>query len=354
MKTLTEIRPSQLPSLEACRCWLPNDEPAGEAAQRGTKLDSIIREALSRPDKSVIKAAGALGATLKDNDEVACRWAVQHVLQLAEGTPIITREDELRAEHGIDTLKVGTMDTLIPERGILIDYKSGQIRDYRAQMAAYALACMNAYFADEWTAVLLYIDQEETTYMTFTRAEAERLVRGIIDAPAEPHACDKCSWCGRKDDCPLRLQMVEQAKKQTEGLKKLTDKEKELPEKVTFVTELLKDPDKAAQFVEMAAVANSYAEAVKNGIKAQMKEKGVDKIGRFKLSKPGVSKVAPETLVGRYIGDFGHMRVLHAYGSMSAKTFTEMWQLHYGDSKPVPVNEFVEKATAQKLSISKN
>lgn len=349
------VRPSLLPKLEECPCYKNKAGDPGEAAKRGTKLDAIIRLALERPDHSIAKAAGALKESLNDEDEAACYWAVRKVIQLAEGEIIVTKETELRADAGIENLACGTMDTLIPAKGILIDYKSGSIRSYKAQMAAYALYCMNAYFCESWTAVLLFIDQREATYLTFTRPEAELLVTSIINAEKTPRICEYCSWCDDCDTCPLRMQMVTQAQNQVEeqGLKKLTKEQIENPATAgTMVAKLIANPDMAAEWCEKASVIASIDSAVKNGIKERMKAEGISELGRFKLSKPGVSRVVPETLVGHYIGEFGHARVLHAYGNMSTKKFEELWRLQFGE-RPAPEDRYMEVPTAQRLTIGK-
>ena len=53
------------------------------------------------------------------------------------------------------------------------DLKTGQLRNYREQMAAYALGFMDATFRTEWTAHLLFCDQRQLVTHRFTYEEAK-------------------------------------------------------------------------------------------------------------------------------------------------------------------------------------
>ena len=56
------------------------------------------------------------------------------------------------------------------------DLKTGQLRNYREQMAAYALGFMEATFRTEWTSHLLFCDQRQLITHRFTYDEAKALV----------------------------------------------------------------------------------------------------------------------------------------------------------------------------------
>lgn len=356
MNTIT--RPSTLPKLAACRAYV-SKEGASEAAARGSALDAIIRKAITLRQNSetstmlaVVRAAGRVKYTLTQADMTACEWAVDTMLRLADDTAILTEESELAACAQVEGLATGTMDACIPALGILADFKTGQIRDYEAQMAAYALACMQDYFSTRWTTVLLFIDKQETRYQEFSMQEARELVENIVNAEQRPTVCEYCGWCAHNETCELRRSMALEVTQQAESLEKLSpaDIKKQALMPTGIVAELAADPEKAAQFCEMAAVANSYAEAVKGVIKERIGKEG--SLGRFKLRNGGIVYKVPETLVGRYISEFGHSRVLAVYGPMSASKFEELWKWRFGDDPP-PRDQYLEQKRADSIVITK-
>ena len=92
---------------------------------------------------------------------------------IAGTADIITAEDRCKIEClGL----TGTADAWLPELGMSADLKSGQLRNYREQMAAYALGFMDATFRTEWTAHLLFCDQRQLVTHRFTYDEAKALV----------------------------------------------------------------------------------------------------------------------------------------------------------------------------------
>jgi hypothetical protein len=139
----------------------------------------------------------------------AVDWAVDKVKQLAGGLPYQTHEEFLRMKTpGIAHL--GTADVLCTAGAWVGDLKTGQMRSYYEQMAAYALACMDREFADEWTAHVLYCDHKQVASYRFTWSEAKRVVDRIIaevnDKNAQPRGCDYCGWCKHADRCPARVE----------------------------------------------------------------------------------------------------------------------------------------------------
>jgi hypothetical protein len=143
--------------------------------------------------------------TLEDDEKSAVNWAVNQVCLVAELKPIISEESELKVKTpGLD--HEGTEDSRIPQACTSLDLKSGQIRDYYAQMAAYAYGNMERDFAPEWTCHLLFCDQKKVVTHHFTYEQAKLVVESILDAVADPNkkpsACEYCNWCKNKDQCP--------------------------------------------------------------------------------------------------------------------------------------------------------
>jgi hypothetical protein len=85
-------------------------------------------------------------------------------------------------------------------------HKTGQIRNYREQMAAYSLACMDAHWESAWTAHVVYVDQKVVRSYEFTREQAERIVGDVIGMATSPLArptpCQYCDWCANKTSAP--------------------------------------------------------------------------------------------------------------------------------------------------------
>lgn len=341
------LRPSQLPKLAACRCFKDKPGEAGPAAQRGTMLDAVIRLAVNNGG-DVTRAAGAKRAELTSDDRAAVEWAVRTVFELSKGAKIVTDEYYLQADPGIEGIKPGTMDTCIPEIQLLIDYKSGQMRPYDEQMAAYALACMKAYFATSWTTALLFIDQKKVVYRTFTETEAEAICKAIVDAPVTPTVCDYCGWCADCDSCPLRLQMVEEARKATEGLTKLTDKDitaiKENPDSNALVAQITADPETAAEWCRRADVVASYASAIKAIMRDRVAATAEKRLGPWSIGKASVVKAVPPNVVGHYIQQIGFGEILARLGNMKVADFEELWAKTFSSKEP-PRHEYVDVQT---------
>jgi hypothetical protein len=146
------------------------------------------------------------GDTLPDVGEYAepVNWGVVKLLELANGHRIETREEYLQMDvPGLS--RPGTADAVCIGAKWVADIKTGQIRNYREQLAAYALACMDAHWEETWTAHVVYVDQQAVRSYEFTREQCERIVGEVIasaTAPlAQPVPCEYCDWCANKNQC---------------------------------------------------------------------------------------------------------------------------------------------------------
>jgi hypothetical protein len=146
------------------------------------------------------------GDTLPDVGEYAepVNWGVVKLLELANGHKIETREEYLQMDvPGLS--RPGTADAVCIGAKWVADIKTGQVRNYREQLAAYALACMDADWEETWTAHVVYVDQQAVRSYEFTREQCERIVGEVIasaTAPlAQPVPCEYCDWCANKNQC---------------------------------------------------------------------------------------------------------------------------------------------------------
>ena len=336
------VRPSSLPKLKECACYIgkPGTSPA---AERGTMIDGVIRHAIATGD-------AAYRNKLVKDDVDAVAWAVDQVEMLAMGHKVYTEDADCKAELDGARIQSGTMDGVCPDLCWLVDYKTGQIRNYKEQMAAYALACMDTYFADEWTCHVLFVDQRHKETYRFTHAEAEECINTPLDQPYTPNPCDYCTWCGRFDACPALQSKAEDALALVPSVPTGKDEIKELV--TSLVETLLDDPDKAAEFIGKAAIIEDIKERVRDYYKEDMASKGETKRGRFGLSVTAGRKSAPPDWVGHHIQAFGFGAVLNAYGPLPEAKARELWAKTYPD-KEFPADALQQGAGFTTLRISK-
>lgn len=234
---MSRIRPSALPKLAACPCF--EGAPAGEAAQRGILMDTALRLFL-QGDLTGFQP-------LADQDRDNVRWAAEKLKELSEDHVLEVRESELKLR--VPVMKhVGTADVLCQGKHWVGDLKTGQIRDYEAQMACYAWALMDTHFAGEWTTHLIFCDQREVVTRVFQYEEAKSIVEGIVaeaaSADKQPRACEYCGWCALQDRCPAIVQPVTntlQLVEESEGLTAMRER-------------LLAEPDRLGQFLVAAQI----------------------------------------------------------------------------------------------------
>jgi hypothetical protein len=198
-----EISPSSLPKLAECALF----EGAGgtsSAAERGTAIDLAIRNCISAENDVAI-----IG-----EDAGAIAYGVEELTRLAKGSFVETREEYLAmAVPGLS--KLGTADAVCKAEKWVADIKTGQVRNYREQLAAYSLACMEDNFDTSWTAHVVYVDQKLIRSYDFTYEEAQQITKRTIDratsAEAKPTPCEYCSWCKHYNSCHAIVRQAESA-----------------------------------------------------------------------------------------------------------------------------------------------
>jgi len=111
--------------------------------------------------------------------------------------------------------KPGTADAVCVRAQWVADIKCGQVRNYRQQLAAYALACMVEHFANSWTAHVIYVDQRLRRTYDFTRDQAEATVSNTIAEAssrlAEPTPNEYCGWCANQNTCKALVRQSSEA-----------------------------------------------------------------------------------------------------------------------------------------------
>ena len=304
------IRPSALPKLALCGKYR-GEKDAGEAANRGTRLDVVFRAMIRTFDMSVFEAMSQMSGVSEAEQDVI-KWAVKTAVALAGGKPLCADENELRIEAEGMT---GTADLLCADAGWSADLKTGMKRNYREQQAAYALGFMDRFFVDEWTVYLLYCDSQEVETLRFTWDEATECIRAALalyNGDDPPQVNEYCSWCASRFECPARRESL--------GL---------LPDFRAIDLEKA-ESGRLADFVRAAKVVEDFSEQARAVI-CERVIKG-EKILGVSLVSGRVSKIVkPEDLVS-LVASMTAEEIVNAYGSMSAEKARELLGKAFHDS----------------------
>lgn len=302
------IRHSALPKLAQCACYESNPV-AGPAAERGTRLDAAFRALLMGQPVAV---------QLSSDELESVAWAVAKVRELADGAAIEADEAKLKVKTpGME--HEGTEDSRAAEILTSWDLKSGSMRSYREQAAAYALGNMDRDFALEWTVYMVFCDQREVVEYHFTYEQASELLGEVLarvnDPEKVPTPCEYCSWCRKADKCVARtapvadtLAVVESPALSLEAMK----------------AELVANPERLGVFLQKAAMFVDFYDEVKKAAKVDM-ETGIEVPG-WKLQKQSGSEFFDRVSIVRaaVAGKSGlDDLVANLGGKMSGKKFRE-------------------------------
>lgn len=303
-----KIRHSSLPKLALCGQFegAPGTSPA---AERGTRLDAMFRHAWERGE--------FLDRDVPEEDVQAVEWAVAQCARLGGGADgLTTLEDRCRILTGGFEHR-GTADGVAVKGRWLVDLKSGQIYDYAAQMAAYALGLMQQHFEQEWTTHLLFCDQRQVVTHRWTYASASELVRSVIaNVGTPPKENDYCAWCAKSLTCGARVKSMTSA---------LVPVQTEVtPDNDGFLT-LLNDPVRLGRFLAQCATLEDFREAAKAKAR-ELLEAGQDVPG-WRLQKARVTEYVEAEHVAQAVrnGTIGAGDAILAGGSLSAKKAAALW-----------------------------
>jgi hypothetical protein len=258
----TKIRPSALPKLALCGSF-ESAPGESEAVARGSRIDALFRtmfETGNIPENS-------------DQEEVQVAfWAVKQLAILGSNR---TLTDELSCKIFVPLLQeIGTMDAVNLSGEWLADLKTGQMHGYKEQMAAYSLGCMYLLGRKQWTAYLLFADQQEVVKHEFTYDEAEQIVSTALSNFGNPPTPNQyCGWCAKSLECHPRLEAQRLALATTEA--------------PNFAA-VLNDPDKLGAFLSRAKVFDEFREAAKDRAR-ELLEKG-HRVPGWRLQKPRTSE----------------------------------------------------------------
>ena len=322
-----KIRHSSLPKLALCGQYegSPGTSPA---AERGTKLDTAFRHAWTHGEFP--------NWDLSEEDADAVRWAINQCMLLGGVTDgLVTRDEACKiTTAGID--HIGTVDGVAQRANWSMDLKSGQIYDYRGQMAAYALGLMQMRFEQTWTTHLLFCDQRQLVTHHWTYQTASDMVRSILaNIGTAPKENDYCGWCAKSLTCPARVASKDAALVTVAGLAPTVQDEGFLA--------LLNDPVQLGKFLTACSTLEDFRDAAKAKVR-ELLEAG-QAVHGWRLQKPRASEYIEAEHVAQAVanGVIGAGDAIRAQGSMSAKKAEALWSA----AGAVLPDEIVERKVGQ-------
>lgn len=272
--TTVELRPSKMPALAACPCY-DSQEEAGEAAERGTFLHSIMEEWL----RTGAQPSGRTITRLNDDEYHGIMWAVEYIKTIANGAPL-----ELEQKMGfylspndMDPLFEGTQDAGCQFH--LFDLKTGDEHDYEFQMAAYAAMRCQRDNINSIRVHILYSRTRQSHSYNITREDAELAICDIVQRAQDPSkkptlgGCSFCKWCANAGTCP-------ELKKGADAVTAGRDDWK----LDTYHAHQISDPIQMAKALRMARMIKQWAEGVEHHAKEMVNKQGLLLPG-FKLQR---------------------------------------------------------------------
>lgn len=309
----TKIRSSALPKLAVCGQFEGAQGELSEAAARGMRLDAALRSAWTTGEVP----------PLEREEGIAVAWSfgvIDGFSKGYEGTTPVRWEVEMREEHCKIWVPLidytGTADAICLGGRWIADLKSGQVRNYREQMAAYCLGLMAQHLETEWKYYLIFCDAEEIVSEMLTFAQAREIVQGVIDNLKNPPSENEyCGWCAKSLTCSARVQAKDAAVAAVE--------QSLAPDSPAFL-ELLNDPERLGRFLDQCKTFEHFQEAAQN--KARETIEGGGDVPGYRLQKGRVTETVSVDTQFKCAGEkqVSYGDLLRAHGAMNAKKFREL------------------------------
>jgi hypothetical protein len=255
-----------------------------------------------------------------DPEELAAaKWAAEKAQELLQHSRYIeSREDKMRITIEAGSVKMeGTPDCIgMPQNGetaiAFCDLKSGSVRDYKAQMAAYSLGLMQKHWMENSIAHLIFCDEKRIVTHRFTLNEALDMVgeiaTGALDTNAKPQLCEYCGWCANQTTCDARLKAVAVAEKEVQTT----------PEDFKL---RLEDTEFLGRFLTACSVVEDFRDMAKEKAK-EILASGGQVPGWAVSSRKGLEFVKAADLAS---AGLPASHVLRACGTLSGKKARELW-----------------------------
>jgi CRISPR/Cas system-associated exonuclease Cas4 (RecB family) len=313
------FRPSVLPKLEECLHFQPK-ESIDEYTSRGTSLHGIIACVLR-------KQHGVADIPIKEDRETVA-WAISEltsreleILEVEKEMPLLI--------HGEKVWDM-TVDLIARDEDLwVVDWKSGDKRDYSAQIAAYGMEAMRKRRKKNCVLMVSYLDLRESYEYELEYGDAVIRVTELYDAWRNPAKAayvinDYCDYCHLRGACPAWLEEGKKAFALTEDTLDLR------------VEELKKDPVKLGEFFAAYKRLVKLVEkewALKDMVLEHLTN-GRDVPGFGLARDPSYQTVDPEQVLLNVVGEMGTMRAAK-FISVSIPKMIEGWSEF--SSEPLPV-----------------
>ena len=336
---LKALRPSALPKLAECARY-EGDAIAGPAAERGTAMDAVFRSILGGSF-----VAWAPETAQEDRD--AIEWAVAQVRLIAGGDAIQSEESDLRVSMlGME----GTADVAVPAQMWSGDLKSGQVRNYDEQQAAYAIGFMEREFVETWKTYLFFCDERKLVIREWTLESACDLATPIVVLSKTPGVaatpCEYCGWCAHRWTCHERLEPLSIL---------LTG----APGNLDLAT-IKQNPEDLGRLLDL-----THEISKEDGLHDELRASALAQILGGK-TVPGwqtmngrKSESVPATMIAENFGrrnilrDSGTAKALLACGNITGSKFRALWSEAYGEAATVPEGIIKESHGSAYLAKSK-
>lgn len=233
MKHHATLSPSSLPMKAVCNHFVSG--PAGKAAEAGVEQHKALEQAFKGEP-----ITGAFDVGTIENLE----WAFAAIKNTFAGYGVAAEDIESEIEvtitdDDLNELTFGTVDAgarVDGAFGVIGDYKSGEIRNYREQMEAYAVGFMQKYGLRECDAFIFFGRFRKVARYHFEIESAMESLTTLISRiqnPGPAMACEYCSWCAGAVDCPEIIKQVEMVLSTTKPVIDVIDPKTATPEQLS-------------------------------------------------------------------------------------------------------------------------
>ena len=255
-----KISPSALPMLEKC-IGFESDGETSPYAQQGTDEHKVLESLLNGEEVEQVP------------DSV--KYAHEFVVSLINGFGgNLKTEESIGIMSSTFTTIYGTVDVCMVNDdgdGMVIDYKSGQKRDYWAQLKAYGLGLAQAYDLNNVQTVVIYGRQHCYESDIFEAEDLQKDFDALIEKYLRKHEdkeartpCEYCKWCLHKSNCKARTKAVKEV---------APEDKKDLLKGIRADMNLKKiDGEKLGRLYEFSKVLSDFADNVKAEVKRRLDE----------------------------------------------------------------------------------
>jgi hypothetical protein len=197
------FRPSSAPGKEKCGHFEPTISTSPNAV-RGTEIHAHLCEAIPRMfTEEKIDPSTVTTPYLRYALSILYQSGVKNITAAERLVTLNDKDGRFVTEGTVDLFGLNEDLELM-----VYDWKTGQERDYSAQVVLYTLALMQENGWNKAWVHEVFVDQERTYRTAITRELAEERIFKIVENVRNPreHTMNKhCDWCDLQHDCPAWL-----------------------------------------------------------------------------------------------------------------------------------------------------